>query len=872
MPLSPVSKPAQPVPQPINTSPSVSIIIPPGPYITSQNKSEVINIPDPIPPSDQGPRYNCPHLTTPLRLWNDTSTWAGLIPPGPGVDVILPLNSNVLVAQSVFDVLGIVTVPTTSKLVFGESPAGIQFHARGIDVKGQLVAGSETCLLQTPLSITLHGARPSDAVTNPPPSTYKGIDVSGVLELHGKQYYRTWTRLAKTALAGDKVLLLQDQVNWEPGQKIVLVTTAMKDSREWHQNEVLTISSLGANPPPGVGAVVYLASSVTYRHLAVAAYQAEVGLLSRMITIQGSAADSEPTDPDPLTCTYMNYPSSPSGVQRSIHGSQSRPCPNKELTGFGGHIMVNLGGIGRVEGVQLYRMGQTNVLGRYPMHFHLLGNCPSCYFKHSSVYRSFYRCISIHGTHFTTVSENVAYDITGYCYYLEDGIEEDNTISFNLAALVHFLGEAPWGWGQETQINKQSSILTNPADVTASGFYITNIRNYIIGNAASGGYAGFAFPFLQRPIGASKNAVINPTIRTGLAINGNTAHSTGWWWYHAAAFYFSGSLYYDSDGVTLVYNAGRDQSKGFRRPCKLNMCATSGGCDDWCPPDQRAWIQLYNSKAFLTPAVGLNSWSGRIEILGFEVHDMGLSLEALEAGVLIDRLLAQCRTGESIAVPADVNVASMLGNGFFWYGKEVCCILFFHSSVSLLLTWQANCLLFSFSPDTKQEHIMSNSTFRHCGYRSENYNQYDQSPTRGCGDNTDSSKGCSDQSTVFGFLTHSDQFNPEVMQGTRQIVFQSCGRRFKLQDYRGTNYPSTVSGRLQNWIDSDGSASGLNEPTLIGSGLGDANFWWMVEPSGKIFHQNVLSRRLLMMFLIFLTNNNHAAEIKLQLSRMYKAR
>jgi hypothetical protein len=640
--IKPVPTPVQPAPTPVNptaagvpkasapapTFPvSAPSPLPPGPYVTAQNHSEVVNIPDPPTPSLQGSRTNCPHLQGPLLLWNDSATWTGLTAPGPAINITLPANSNVLVAQSVVDILGYVTVPPTSKLIFGENSAGIEFQARGIDVQGQLIAGSETCLLQTPLTITLHGSRPTDVVTNPRPFVYKGIVVSGILELHGKRFFRTWSRLAKTALPGDTVLYLQHPVNWEPGQKIVLVTTAMKDSREWHQNEVLTISSIISNPPPApVGSVVYLTSAVAYKHLAIAAYQAEVGLLTRVITIQGNPLDSEPTDKDPLNCTYVQYPSVPGGEKRSIYGSQSRPCPNTELTGFGGHVIVTPGGVGRVEGVQLYRMGQTNVLGRYPMHFHLLGNCPSCYFKHSSVYRSFYRCISIHGTHNSTVSENTAFDIVGYCYYLEDGVEEDNTLSFNLAALVHFIGEAPWGNGQTTQINKQSTTLTNPADVTAAGFYITNVHNNLIGNSASGGYAGFAFPFLQRPIGPNKGVNMNPTIRTSLTLNGNTAHSTGWWWYHAAAFYFSGSLYYDTDGTTLVYNAGRDQSKGYRRPCLTNMCATSGGCDDWCPSEKRAWIKLNNSKAFLTPSNGLNSWSGRMEVLGLEVHDMGLSI------------------------------------------------------------------------------------------------------------------------------------------------------------------------------------------------------------------------------------------------------
>jgi len=67
--------------------------------------------------------------------------------------------------------------------------------------------------------------------------------------------------------------------------------------------------------------------------------------------------------------------------------------------------MIHGEGKGYVEGVELHRMGQTNVLGRYPMHFHLLENtCHDCYFRHSSVHRSYYRCVSIHGTHNMTVT------------------------------------------------------------------------------------------------------------------------------------------------------------------------------------------------------------------------------------------------------------------------------------------------------------------------------------------------------------------------------------------------------------------------------------------------------------------------------------
>ena len=66
-------------------------------------------------------------------------------------------------------------------------------------------------------------------------------------------------------------------------------------------------------------------------------------------------------------------------------------------------------------------MGQTNQLGRYPLHFHVMGaqGGARSYMRDSSVHRSYYRCVSIHGTSYATISQNVAYDITGYCYYLE---------------------------------------------------------------------------------------------------------------------------------------------------------------------------------------------------------------------------------------------------------------------------------------------------------------------------------------------------------------------------------------------------------------------------------------------------------------------
>lgn len=115
---------------------------------------------------------------------------------------------------------------------------------------------------------------------------------------------------------------------------------------------------------------------------------------------------------------------------------------------------------------------------------------------------------------------------------------------------------------------------------------------------------------------------------------------------------------------------------------------------------------------------------------------------------------------------------------------------------------------------------MTNAVFENCGY-------YKNDSNSGCGNDDDT--GCSDGSTVFGLLTHSDEFTPEIMQATKGIEYKDCGRRFKLTSGK----TDTVSARGQNWLDADGTASGLMEPTFIASGLASVKDWWGVDDQGK---------------------------------------
>lgn len=172
------------------------------------------------------------------------------------------------------------------------------------------------------------------------------------------------------------------------------------------------------------------------------------------------------------------------------------------------------------------------------------------------------------------------------------------------------------------------------------------------------------------------------------------------WWDHAGAFYFGGSLYYPDGSSLLQYNPGRSFNfwRDDRRPCSVNSCAAPyNDCAYGCPESKESWIRMTNSKAFLTAGAGVvrvrvefpchplvtpakrmdlilfsshpppqNSWSGRMELINFESHDARLSVEALSSGFWIDNMLAVCRTGESLGLPAGTKATRLEGSGFYW--------------------------------------------------------------------------------------------------------------------------------------------------------------------------------------------------------------
>ena len=165
---------------------------------------------------------------------------------------------------------------------------------------------------------------------------------------------------------------------------------------------------------------------------------------------------------------------------------------------------------GRVEYVEFFNVGQAFQLGRYPIHFHMIGEVTTSYVHGNSFRQSFNRGTTIHGVHYLHVTENVYYHCKGHNVFIEDGVETKNYIYKNLVV----------------QSKASHSILNT--DTTPASFWITNPDNIWVGNHAAGGPRyGFWFDLQVNSIGPSASSEVCPIAFKLGEFRDNVAHSMG---------------------------------------------------------------------------------------------------------------------------------------------------------------------------------------------------------------------------------------------------------------------------------------------------------------------------------------------------------
>src|SRR5215467_3881324 len=367
--------------------------------------------------------------------WSDPTTWSDKKVPAEGAAVSIGTDMDVVLDVSP-PALRSLTI--NGKLSFADNK-DLELTTEWIMVHGELEIGTEKAPHTRKATITLTDNVPDEDIQE---MGDRGIMImGGTLNLHGNRT-NSWTKLSKTAEAGSNSIQVLNAAGWRVGDVIVLASTDFDP----HQAERRTISAIRGN-------TITLDKKLDYMHFgkitANVDERGEVGMLSRNIVIQAS--------------------------------------PDADTTLFGGHIMAMSGSKMFVEGVELNRVGQNMHLARYPIHWHLIGDAQGQYIKNSSVHDTYSRCVTVHGTNYLDIENNVTYNNIGHCFFLEDGVEHGNQFVHNLAMLTKCHPDAPCnptnlapfgstdGTNFKTTGQDAKDVLL-PSDNTASTFWITKDR------------------------------------------------------------------------------------------------------------------------------------------------------------------------------------------------------------------------------------------------------------------------------------------------------------------------------------------------------------------------------------------------------------
>ncbi|XP_031464614.1 cell surface hyaluronidase [Phasianus colchicus] len=389
--------------------------------------------------------------------------------------------------------------------------------------------------------------------------------------------------------------LLDDVSSWEPGDRIVVAST----DYSMYQTEEFTLLPC----PECTKHQVKVKEKPQYPHVGEVIdgvdMRAEVGVLTRNILIKG---ETENTCYREKECQFFSYDT------------------------FGGHIKIlkNFTSV-HLSYVELKQMGQQQI-GSYPVHFHLCGDVDEkggysskTYLDGLSIHHCFSRCVTIHATNGLLIKDTIGYDTLGHCFFIEDGIEQRNTLFHNLGLVTK-----P---GTILPTDRNSTMCTGIRDkvygsyvpvpatdcMAVSTFWISHPNNHLISNAAAGSQdAGIWYLFHKIATGDSHSLGIETKSELtplGIFYN-NRVHSN-----------FKAGLFIDKGVKTTNASADDpreylclDNNARFRPhqdadPEKPRVAALIDGLISFKNNDHGAWVRggdiLIQNSGFADNGIGL---------------------------------------------------------------------------------------------------------------------------------------------------------------------------------------------------------------------------------------------------------------------------
>ncbi|XP_010133111.1 PREDICTED: fibrocystin-like, partial [Buceros rhinoceros silvestris] len=298
-----------------------------------------------------------------------------------------------------------------------------------------------------------------------------------------------FTHLISSAHANDTRLLLQEPVDWQPGDEILVGRTGLGDAQQ--QEEMAVIESVNSTE-------LYLRSPLRHSHTVGEGWvngqspplRAVVALISRRVVVQGN-----------VTMERMSHlrHCTKAGGSRCLYKRSERQLGSRDL----GAIMVVEAFQGeasrlQVEGVQFRQVGQA--FQQYHSALSVSGNTQMAdsYIRGCCVLDSFGQGLRLTGISNLSVDSNVFYNISGHGLLLGEGLEEGNRVSNNI--VIGLSG---------------TDGLSNIETLSPAGIYVRAPANHIKGNTVSA--AGYGYLFHLFPEGPSKMPL--------LSFSENIAHS-----------------------------------------------------------------------------------------------------------------------------------------------------------------------------------------------------------------------------------------------------------------------------------------------------------------------------------------------------------
>jgi hypothetical protein len=221
---------------------------------------------------------------------------------------------------------------------------------------------------------------------------------SGRMEFHGAPLSRTWVKLAVTARKGDGAVTLAETVQgWRVGDRVIVTDTQ-------------GIPSNQRKPPHGLG---FIAEERTIR------------ALDGTQILLDSPLDKEHRGADGRHVEVAN-------LSRNVIVESAEPQKAR------GHTMYHRHSSGSISYAEFRHLGKEGVLGRYPLHYHLVGDSMrGSSVIGASIWDSGNRWLTIHGTNYLVVRDCVGYQSVGHGFFLEDGTEVYNVLDRNLAVQAY---------------------------------------------------------------------------------------------------------------------------------------------------------------------------------------------------------------------------------------------------------------------------------------------------------------------------------------------------------------------------------------------------------------------------------------------------